>query len=252
MTRIVDLRQSGSSKLIFPDTHRPDLEAVLVNTAGGITGGDRFDVQIGVTAGASLTVTTQAAERAYRAQTGEIAQVTTRLSVAAQARLHWLPQELILFERCALSRRLEIDLEPGAQLLMVEPVVLGRAAMGETLHDVQFRDRIRINRANAPIYIDGVDLRGDAAAQMARPATGGGAGAMASVVLASPDARGALAAVRPLLPQTLMRESGGASLLAPDLLVIRLLAADSYLLRRSLLPLLDHLSRNTLPLSWRL
>lgn len=246
-TRIVNLRQSGSSKLVFPATHRPDVEATLINTAGGITGGDCFDLNVQVQENASLTVTTQTAERAYRAQIGEVAKVTTHLSVAKGGLLQWLPQELILFDRCALSRQLDIQLNAGAQLLMVEPIVFGRTMMRETLDDVLFRDRIKITRAGRPIYIDGMDLQGDAHTHLSAPATAGSAGAMTSVVMVSPKAEAQLNAVRAMLPTT-----AGASLLAPDMLVIRHLAPDSFDLRRSLLPVLNQLSNNTLPTSWRL
>lgn len=232
---------------MFPQTHRADVEAILVNTAGGITGGDRFEVGIHALQNAQLTLTTQAAERAYRAQRGEVGRVRTHLHVESGARLHWLPQELILFERSALSRRLDITLTSGAELLMVEPVVFGRAAMDETLRDISFTDRIRITRDGRPIYIDGMDIHGDAAAHLARPAIANGAGAMASLVFVSPTAEGQLGVVRGLLPAT-----AGASMIAPDVLVIRHLAPDSFELRRSLLPVLDHLSNHTLPTSWRL
>jgi len=246
-TRLRDLRQSGSLKLVFPKTHTPDCEAVLVNTAGGITGGDQFSLSIKVQTGAALTITTQAAERAYRAQSGETGRVTTDISVKSGASLNWLPQELILFERCALRRRLTIDLAAQARLLMVEPVVFGRAAMSEVLRDVLFQDRIRINREGRPLYIDGVDLMGDAAAHLARPAIGKGAGAMASVVMVAPDVERHLKTVRALLPRT-----AGASMLTQDVLVIRQLATDSFELRRTLIPVLDHLTNHTLPTSWRL
>ena len=246
-TRLRDLRQSGSLKLVFPQSHRPDAEAILVNTAGGITGGDQFSLDITVQRGAALTLTTQAAERAYRAQSGEIGRVTTDISVQDGASLNWLPQELILFDRCALRRRLTIDLAAQAHLLMVEPVVFGRAAMPEVLRSVMFQDRIRITRAGRPLYIDGMDLRGDAAAHLARPAIANGAGAMASAVLVAPNAQSHLKTVRALLPQT-----AGASMLAEDVLVIRQLATDSFELRRTLIPVLNHLTQNTLPTSWRL
>ena len=142
--------------------------------------------------------------------------------------LHWLPQELILFDRCALRRRLSIDLAPKARLLMVEPIVFGRAAMPEVLSDVMFQDRIRITRAGLPLYIDGIDLKGDAAKHFARPAVASGAGAMASLVMVAPDAQRHLKAVHTLLPQ-----SAGASLLAEEMLVIRQLARDSFGLRRT-------------------
>ena len=130
---------------------------------------------------------------------------------------------------------------------MVEPIVFGRAAMPEVLNDVMFRDRIRITRAGRPIYVDGMDLNGDASAHLARPAIANGAGTMASLVLVAPDAKSQLNTVRSLLPST-----AGASMLAEDILILRQLARDSFELRRSLIPILNYLTQNTLPLSWRL
>ncbi|WP_298257265.1 urease accessory protein UreD [uncultured Litoreibacter sp.] len=246
-TRLSGLRQTGSTKLVFPHQMRDEAEVILVNTAGGITGGDRYDLDISVEEGAGLTLTTQAAERAYRAQSGEVAQVENRLVVRSGARMNWLPQELILFDCCALQRRLDISLEDGATLVMVEPIVFGRAAMSEQLHNVNFQDRIKITRNSRPLYIDGMTLSGDAAAHLSHPAVANGAGAMASVVLVAPDAAAHLDALRAMLPDT-----AGASMLHEDVLVIRQLAADSYELRRSLVPALERLTQNNLPTSWRL
>lgn len=232
---------------MFPRQLGNAVETILINTAGGITGGDRFDLSATVGADAHLTITTQAAERAYRAQAGEIGQVTTRLTVESGGQLQWLPQELILFERSALHRRLDIDLAPDATLLLVEPIAFGRAAMGETLHDITFRDRITVRQGGRPHYIDAVDLTGNAATQLTRRAVANGAGAMASVVLVRPDANAVLDRVRAGLPDT-----AGASLIADDTLVLRHLAEDSFALRRDLLPILDHLSNHSLPTSWRL
>ncbi len=241
------LRQAGSTKLVFPRTNSAHLEAIVVNTAGGITGGDTFALEATAQSGASLTLTTQAAERAYRAQTGETGEVGTRLRVEADACINWLPQELILFDHCALRRRLEIDLQDSARLLMVEPVVFGRTAMAEELRQVRFQDRIIIRRNDRPLYLDGMDIRGDAAAHLARPAIANGAAAMASLVLVGADAASQLGHLRRMLPQ-----AAGASLIAQDVLVVRHLAADGFELRRDLVPVLDHLTDNSLPISWRL
>lgn len=247
VTRLRDLRQSGSLKLVFPQTHRADAEVILVNTAGGITGGDQFDLEIDVLDGAKLTLTTQAAERAYRAQSGEVGSVTTRLSVQNGSCMHWMPQELILFDRCALRRRLDVSLAPTARLLMVEPVVFGRTAMPETLNDIFFQDRIKITQDGRPLYIDGMDLRGNATAHLARPAIANGAAAMASVVMVAPEAEALLPALRTLLPAT-----AGASMLCEGVLVLRLLATDSLELRHTLVPALELLTNTSLPTSWRL
>lgn len=241
------MRQSGSIRLVFPQTHTADVEAVVVNTSGGITGGDCFDLYLIAEEGASLTITTQAAERAYRAQPGEVGTFTTRLVARDGAFLRWLPQELILFERCNLQRRLTVDLDPTARFLMVEPMVFGRAAMGETLRDVRFSDRIKITRNGRPIYVDGMDLEGDAAADLSRVSTAADAAAMCSVVMVAPEAEHRLGKIRSMLPRT-----AGASLLAEEILVIRVLASDSYDLRRDLIPVLEHLNQSPLPASWRL
>ncbi|MDF1717817.1 MAG: urease accessory protein UreD, partial [Antarcticimicrobium sp.] len=195
---------------MFPRQRGAALEAILINTAGGITGGDRFSAALEVGANAHLAVTTQAAERAYRAQPGEIAQVRTRAQVAAGARLDWLPQETILFNAAALHRKLRIDLDGDARLLLLEPLVFGRAAMGETLTGIHFRDRIEITRQGAPLYIDALAFSGDAAAHLARPGVAAGAGAMASLVFVAPEAEAHLDALRALMPAT-----GGVSLIRP-------------------------------------
>ena len=219
----------------------------MVNTAGGVTGGDSFLVEATASPGATLTLTTQAAERAYRAQPGQTGHIRTAIRVKAGARVNWLPQELILYEGCALRRRLRVDLAGDATFLMVEPVVFGRAAMGERLSSARFSDRIKIIRDGLPLYRDGVELQGHLAEALARPAAAPGAGAMASVVYIAPDAEAQLVALRADLPPR-----AGASLLQPDMLVLRCLAEDSHALRQTLLPVLDRLTGHTLPVSWRL
>lgn len=239
------LRQSGSLKLLFPRRDDSAVQAVLVNTAGGVTGGDQFSLRAEVGSGAAATLTTQAAERAYRAWGGAPGRIDTRLTLAERAHLNWVPQETILFNGCAIRRNLRIDMAGDARLLMVESLVFGRAAMGETLTDAQFRDRIEIRRDGRIAHLDALNFDGDVADHLARPHVAAGAGAMTSLVLIGPDAAAHLAAVRGALPAT-----GGASLAGEDMLLMRLLAPDSFLLRRTLVPILNRLTRNALPRPW--
>ena len=245
-TVIDTLRQAGALKVLFP-RNRQDVEAVLVNTAGGVTGGDRFATAAEAAGGTHLTVTTQAAERAYRAQEGQTGQIVNRLEARGNATLHWLPQETILFDGAALSRDLQVDLSGDARFLMVEPLIFGRQAMGEDVRSLSFTDRVEVRRSGKPLWVDGLRITGDAAAQLDRPAVAGGARAMASILWVHPAAEGALDVVRDIAGPT-----GGASLLAPDVLICRILADDGFRLRQSLVPLLDHLSQDKLPRCWRL
>ncbi|WP_371810735.1 urease accessory protein UreD [Ruegeria sp. HKCCD4332] len=241
------LRQAGSFKCLFPRGHDPHLNAVLLNTAGGVTGGDAFHFSGHAGDGTGLTLTTQACERAYKAKPGQTARIVNTLSVGPQARLNWLPQETILYNGSALTRRLQIDLAKDASALIVEPLIFGRAAMGETLTDIRLSDWIEIRRDGVMVFLDATRFTGDLAAHLAKPHIANGAGAMALVALASPTAESQLVPIRKMLPET-----AGASLVWPNLLVIRLLAKNGFTLRKSLLPLLRRLNTDTLPRCWML
>ena len=97
------------------------------------------------------------------------------------------------------------------------------------------------------MFRDASALNGDIAAALDRPALGAGARAMALVVFAAPEAEAHLEPMRAMLPK-----AAGVSLVQDGLLVLRALAADGLALRRTLLPVLDRLSDDTLPRSWRL
>lgn len=244
-TVLDDLRQQGSSKLLFPRNAGTAMTAVLLNTAGGITGGDRFKTEASAGPGCHVVVTTQAAERAYRAQTGETGQVTSRVHLDSGARLDWLPQETLLYDGAALDRRLSVHMAADARFLMVEPVIFGRAEMGEVVTDLQFSDRVDLWVEGQLCFADRTRLDGNAQARLAGTATGGGARAMASVLLACPDADRWLVPARDLLPDT-----AGISLIRDGVLFARLLAADSYTLRQTLIPLIERLSDASLPRTW--
>ncbi len=242
---LADLRQSGAMKALFPQGSSQALQAIMINTAGGITGGDKFAFSACAGEGSAISLTTQAAERVYKAQPNECATVTNRLHVKARAQINWLPQETILFEACALERQMHVELEEGASLLLVEPLVIGRAAMGETLRSAYFKDKISIRRQGKPLFLDAMTLQGDVTGHLAAPNVAANAGAFALIVYVGGDAEARLASVRARLPET-----AGASLVAKDLLVARVLAADSFELRQSLIPIIEHLTNGALPRSW--
>jgi urease accessory protein len=244
-TVLGDLRQAGSLRMLFPRPIDQGLQGISINTAGGITGGDRFELEARADAGTTLTLSTQAAERAYRSQPGEVGTVQTQLDVCEDARLNWLPQETILFQGCALRRSISVDLAPSAELLLCEPLVFGRAAMGETLSDGQFSDRIEVRRDGEAMFLDAMTQSGDIAAHLARLTTANGAGALATLIYINADAETHLTPLREAIGA-----SGGVSLIKPDLLFARLLAPDSFVLRQILMPLLTRLARGPLPRPW--
>src|SRR5262245_22851619 len=139
-TRRQRVHESGSLRVRFPGPPSAALEAVLVNTGGGITGGDTFDIGVSVGEKARLVVTTTAAEKVYRSL-GPPATVNVAIRVAAGGTLAWLPQETILYDQAVLGRRIEVELAEDARLVLLEPLVFGRTGMGERVRTGALRDR---------------------------------------------------------------------------------------------------------------
>ena len=173
MTRRRHVYEDGPLRVRFPNSGEAGLEAVIVNTAGGIAGGDRHDLDIGVGDGATLGVTTAAADKIYRAL-GPDAEIAVKLSVGAQGLLAWLPQETILFDRARLRRRIEVDVANAGSVLMAEALVFGRSAMGETVKAGAFTDRWRVRRDGRLIFAETVRLDGEIASLLAEPAVTAG------------------------------------------------------------------------------
>ncbi|RYF91527.1 MAG: urease accessory protein UreD [Caulobacteraceae bacterium] len=234
-TRLARLYQEGSAKLRLPRARGASLEAVMINSAGGMTGGDRFNWTVEAGAGAHAVLTTQACERVYRAS-ADVARVDTGLTLGPGARLDWLPQETILFDGSALSRRITADLAPDASLLLCEAVILGRHAMGETFARGAFHDRWRVRRDGRLVFADDLRLEGDIPHLIHQPALLAGAGAFATLLLVAPDAAARLDAVRQAI-DVLGGDLGGASAFDGKL-VARLAAPDGLTLRRALIPAL--------------
>jgi len=242
---------AGGLRLRFPNSAGP-CEAVLVNTGGGMAGGDRAAIEFTLEAGADVHATTQSAEKVYRSD-GEAAQVATHLTLAAGARLAWTPQETILFDKSRLVRRLDADLATDASLLLIEATVFGRLAMGEEQIAASLRDRWRIRRDGRLVFAD--DLRLDDAAQtLSRPAVGREARAIASFLFMAPDAASRIEALRAIFDEIAARDGApleaGAS--AVDGFVVgRGLSRDPAQLRAFVLAVMMALTGRPTPRVWQ-
>ncbi len=193
-----------------------------------------------------MTATTQTAERAYRSTSGT-ARMSVDLTVGEGAHLEWLPQETILFDRAQLRRRTQITLAADATCLMAEAVVLGRAAMGETVTALDFHDWRQVQRGDTAVHLEAFYLN---AARLAAGTAGlDGARAFATVVMVAPNAADALVPVRAALGCAQVRAAASA---IEDRLVIRLMASDGWPLRRKLAEILTLLRRAPLPRVWQI
>lgn len=246
-THISVMHQAGAARVRFPNpAEGAPPEAVLLNTAGGLTGGDRIDTSVELGPRAEATVTTAASEKIYRALEGEAA-VRVRLALGAGASLAWLPQPTILFDRSALDRRTEVELAGDASFLGVETLIFGRMAMGEDIRRGACRDAWRIRRNGTLIFADTFRVDGAVAAALDRPATLAGARAVAMLIYVAQDAQARLEAARAVLERA--QSTAGVSAWN-GMLVARAIARDGRTLQGDIAALAQVLSGRPLPRVW--
>jgi urease accessory protein len=246
-TRAARVAEAGSLRVRMPRVAGPTLEAVIINTGGGIACGDRFAVQVEAGVGAQLALTTPAAEKAYRSD-GANAEVAVRLKLAAGADLAWIPQETIVFDRARIRRRIDADVAADARLLLFEPVVFGRTARGEEVRDGFFEDRWRIRREGQLAYADTLRLEGPIASLLDRPAIGSGARALATCLYVAPDAESRLDQARSLLVGSLGMAGASAW---NGLLAVRFLARSGAELRHDATAFLEGFRSCAMPRVWQ-
>ncbi len=230
VSRLALLEQRTPLRALFPRVPAGEVaEAVLINTGGGVVGGDRLAVEVVAGAGARLRATSQAAEKVYRSA-GPACSLEVRLVAGRDAWLEWLPQETILFDRCSFARQILLELASSARVLAGEITVLGRAAHGERLTSASVRDRWQVRRSGRLLWADALRLEGELEACLEAPFGFAGARALATLVYAAPNARSFLEPARALIGAD--RVTAGVTCL-PGVLIGRWLGPDAAALRRA-------------------
>jgi urease accessory protein len=245
-SRRTRVHEGGSLRVRFPNAaDAVQLDAVIVNTAGGMTGGDRFDIEVDVSARARLCVTSAAAEKVYRSL-GPNTEIGVKLAVGPGAALAWLPQETILFDRARFRRAIDFDLSPNASVLLAEATVFGRSAMGEAVTNGHLFDRWRVRAGGELIFAETARLDGAVAQHLAESAVAA-EGAAVATVLKFPGDDEAVAAVRALQP-SFMGDVGVSSW--NGLALARLVAPDGAALRHDLLSVVTTWGAGRVPRLW--
>jgi urease accessory protein len=245
VTRRARVREEGSLRVRCPGPPAQELEAVIVNTAGGVAGGDRFALEVSVAPGARLVVTTAAAEKVYRTL-GSAATIDVRLAVGAGGALAWLPQETILFDRSRLKRSIDIELAQDARLVLAEAIVFGRSGMGEKVVESALFDRWRIWRNGRLMHAEAVRLDGGIAAKLEEPAAARGGVALATVLIVPGDQ--ATTAVVRARSEKYRGEVGVSAW--NGFVVVRFCAGDGAALRHDLVEVLTAVRSTALPRLW--
>ena len=239
-TRVMDVYQKSPLRVLFPRTSGERVEeAVLLNTSGGVAGGDRLETNVTATEDASIAITTQAAEKVYRAL-GESAQITTNLKVRDAAKLAWLPQQTIVFDRARLSRETQVEVTSGTELLALEWLILGRAAYGERLSVGNIIERWRIVKDRRLVWADSFRVTDEVLPHLGRKALLSDCSALATLVYFGTNLGTPLELVRDLAPSL---HCHCAATLVGGLMVGRFAAPNSHDLKTALRSVLQQFNR---------
>ncbi len=204
---------------------------------------------LAIDADARATVTTQTAERAYRAASGSApAELEVEAHVGAGAYLQWLPQETILFDGASLERRTRIELSASARLLMCEMLVFGRQAMGEEIATLWLMDRREVLRDGIPVFVDPLAITGSDLAQVSAGAGVEDMRCLATVLMLGKDAEDRLGAVRMALKGT---GYAGASAWEGKL-VVRAKGPNPTVIRRLVADVIETLRDGPAPRVWQI
>ncbi|MEM8540697.1 MAG: urease accessory protein UreD [Pseudomonadota bacterium] len=252
-TQILDLYQKSNAKIRIPKSYDQSLEAVLINTSGGMTGGDQLSWEIEAGKSSHAIITTQACEKIYKSEAGT-AYIQSTIKVDENASVEWLPQETILFDEGRLQRSIDIQLANSAHFIGLEAVVLGRQAMGEPARNIKLSDKWRIKRDGKLIHADDVKMNGNIEKLISHQSVLDGAASFATLVICLPDAQQSrsellIGAMRnAITPNANWSVSGMA-----DKIVARFVAQDMYALRQTLVPVLTAARESRdIPKVWRL
>jgi urease accessory protein len=246
--RLADLAQSGSAKVMLPRSASDCPEAVFLNTAGGLTSGDRLQFGLDLGTDTRVTATTQTAERGYKCLNGP-AHLTINATLGTGAHLDWLPQETILFENCHLIRDTHIALAHGASCVMSEIVVLGRRAMGESPTRARLFDRRMVTLGGRPLWADALRLDANVLADAGQAAILDGNFAFAVLAFLGAGAESAAAPLSNLPPtsgvQTAVSGWNGRC-------IARAMAPDLWILKQWLGRAIAQLTARPLPRVWQM
>jgi urease accessory protein len=243
-TRIVDVYERSPIRIMFPKINHAIEEAVLINTAGGVAGGDRLQYDVTALPNSSIAVTTQAAERIYRAL-DQPARISAALTVHEDAKLAWLPQETIVFNSARLHRQMDVHVSSGAELIALEWLVLGRAAHGEQMTNGSITDSWRVKKDGRLVWADSFRITDDIFPHLHQKALISNYSTVGTLIYFGPDFEARLETLRDISTSS---QCHCAATAVAELIIARFAAKDSLDVRHALRTFLQESSR--IPKMW--
>ena len=244
---IKKLFQSGSSKVLIPNSYNNNNELVLINTSGGITCNDSFETKINIT-NSNSSISTQAAEKIY-AGIGDPATVDININLK-NANLYWLPKELILFNNSKLNRNININLLDNSNLIFCESTIFGRKAMSEEIQNISFADQWKINVNSSLKHFEAININGSMIDNYKNSYTFSNLSSLSTILIFGEIINQLEPELRKIMKN--IEKHYCEMTKFDDKIIIRSLADDNYDLKKTINYILKNTIHDKLPKNWDL
>ena len=244
---IKKLFQSGSSKVLIPNSYNNNNELVLINTSGGITCNDSFETKINIT-NSNSSISTQAAEKIY-AGIGNPAKVDINITLK-NSNLYWLPKELILFDNSKLDRKININLSKNSNLIFCETSIFGRKAMLEKIENISFSDNWKIYINSSLKHLEAINIKGSIKDNFKNKYTFENQSSLSTILIFGEIINQLEPELRKIIQN--IKNHYCEITKFDDKIIIRSLADDNYDLKKTVNYIMENIIHDKLPKNWDL
>tara|TARA_R110000822_G_scaffold68233_8_gene165942 strand:+ start:208 stop:1131 length:924 start_codon:yes stop_codon:yes gene_type:complete len=158
VTRLAHRKHHGPLRVqrpFYPEGRNGCCHVYLLHPPGGLVSGDELRIEASVGEGAHVLLTTPAAAKLYKADSHGVAWGQhTRLQVANNGILEYLPQETLAFDGSRGEQTTTIELQTGAKCLGWEILALGRPASNLPFVSGHLEQRFRLLLDGRPLWLE--------------------------------------------------------------------------------------------------
>ncbi|WP_417512960.1 urease accessory protein UreD [Marinobacter sp.] len=158
VTRLVRRKHHGPLRVqrpFYPEGRNGCCHVYLLHPPGGLVSGDELRIEATVGERAHVLLTTPAAAKLYKADSHGVAWGQhTRLQVARNGILEYLPQETIAFDGSRGKQSTTIELETGAKCIGWEILALGRPASDLPFVSGHLEQSFRLQMNGRPLWLE--------------------------------------------------------------------------------------------------
>jgi urease accessory protein len=144
------------------------LHLYLLHPPGGLVGGDRLAVDLTVSAGAHVVMTTPSAGKIYRNISGLKQGQYTSIRVASKAVMEYFPQENIIFNGADGEIATQVDLTGDGLFIGWEIACLGMQASKEEFVKGALKLSLVIQQDGKPLFFDRLKIESPSALQSSK------------------------------------------------------------------------------------